>query len=851
MHGRLSRTILLGCSVALASALVSAVGTGMNSMHASVEYRIDKVIGAASVRVVHENGTRFDRELVHSLTDLPGVEMGGGRLGGSLTLVRTDNGIDKDGRLRRVTANARGIDLDPLDRFNQIEIAHGRHVREPGEIVLDPIAAQSLRIDIGEMVRVQRFGSSIDLEVVGIQRRPVLGGLQRPRVQLARETLAEAVGAGDRIDVYSIVLDDNLDVEAWVAQHANAVEPPLILEPTERIRSGLDRQVRSGRIAFILAVMIGFLACSIIVATGMTTALAEQQRDMAIMRLIGASRFQLFSAQLIIGVLICVSGGLIGIPIGLGIAWVIATWYSDFLPAGFHPSFAAAVLSLLGAGVAGVIGALLPAWLASRVSPISALAVQAQPPRGSGVLWCTMIGAALILMQVGLLFVPDVQMRFWLYVIVGIPLIISGFFLLTPGLAWILIPPMGTVAEWVLRLPRGILRGSMRAAPYRLGLTAGALMVGMAILTSTWSNGKSLLENIVDRVRFADAFVFNTTGLTQEQQERIARLPGVAAASPVGYLPIRVGSDVQLGVQMLAPRNVVCVGFEVESFLELNRVEWIRGTPEEAVPQLLEGNAILVAEQFLTARHLDVGDSVSLGPPGREKTFEIVGVVSAAGLDVATQIFGIRSLYMEHAASCVFMDFDAVTRHFNAREAYIMQIVLDPGMDEIDEHALGVNVTNAVPGARFNSGRSIKKMITMAGTTILGVSSSVAFAALLLACFSVGSVVAAGISARKYEFGVLRAIGSPRWMLVRIVLGEVIVMAILAVIAGVWMGLHLAWVGTTLYRDLGGIVLQWIIPVTPIAIGGAVLILLTLLAALPPIISLLLRPTRELLAVGR
>ena len=140
---------------------------------------------------------------------------------------------------------------------------------------------------------------------------------------------------------------------------------------------------------------------------------------------------------------------------------------------------------------------------------------------------------------------------------------------------------------------------------------------------------------------------------------RQSRRHALAAASPVGYLPLRVGSDAQLGVRGLGPRNVVCVGFEVESFLELNRVEWIRGTPEEAVPQLLEGDAILVAEQFLTARKLDLGDSVSLGPPDRERSFKIAGVVSAAGLDVATQFFGIRSLYMEHAASCVFMDFEA------------------------------------------------------------------------------------------------------------------------------------------------------------------------------------------------
>ena len=273
-------------------------------MRASVEHRIDKVIGAASIRVIHENGVRFERKLVEDLDDLPGVVMGGGRLSGSLTLVRTDGKLDDEGRPRRVTVNARGIDPDPDDRFRQIELREGRHVGAPGEVVLDPIAARKLRVKTGEVIRIQRFGDAIDLEVVGIQERPVLGGLQKARVQLDRRTLAEAVGAGDRIDVYSLVMEEGTDVEDWLQRNEGRVTAPLVIEPTERIRSGFDRQVLGGRIAFLLAVMIAFLACSVIAGTGMTTALSEQRRELAIFRLIGASRWQLFNSQLTSGFLI-------------------------------------------------------------------------------------------------------------------------------------------------------------------------------------------------------------------------------------------------------------------------------------------------------------------------------------------------------------------------------------------------------------------------------------------------------------------------------------------------------------------------------------------------------------------
>jgi putative ABC transport system permease protein len=391
----------------------------------------------------------------------------------------------------------------------------------------------------------------------------------------------------------------------------------------------------------------------------------------------------------------------------------------------------------------------------------------------------------------------------------------------------------------------------MRSAPYRIGLTAGALMVGLAILTSTWSNGQALLDSVLERVRFADGFVFKTTGLSTAEQERLAALPGIEAASPVGYLPLRVGSDAQLGIQGFGPQNVVCVGFEVESFLELNRLDWIRGTPEEAVPRLLDGDSVLVAEQFLTARDLDVGDSIMLGTPNRQVSFEIVGVVGAAGLDIATQFFGIKSLYMEHAASCVFMDFSAVTRHFNTREAYILQVVLSPDITEEDEKELATAANETVPGSLFSSGRAIKRLIGEAGATILGISSGVALSALLLACFAVGNVVAAGINARRFEFGVLRAIGASKGLAGRIVIVEVMTMVVTASCIGIGMGIHLAWMGVTIYHDIAGLQLALVIPVTAIALGMIIMTLLTMAAALPALLALLRRPTRELLAAGR
>ena len=129
-------------------------------------------------------------------------------------------------------------------------------------------------------------------------------------------------------------------------------------------------------------------------------------------------------------------------------------------------------------------------------------------------------------------------------------------------------------------------------------------MVGLSVLVSTWSNGLALVNDFRERVKFADGFVMKTGGLGEEEQAFLRTIPGIVSASPVGYLPLRVAEQDRLGTGEFAPANVVCVGFVPEEFLSFNRVDWIQGSPEVAIPRLSDGDAVLVAKEFLIARKL-------------------------------------------------------------------------------------------------------------------------------------------------------------------------------------------------------------------------------------------------------
>jgi putative ABC transport system permease protein len=449
---------------------------------------------------------------------------------------------------------------------------------------------------------------------------------------------------------------------------------------------------------------------------------------------------------------------------------------------------------------------------------------------------------------VALLAVPGPQARFWTYAIAGIPLVHAGWFLLSVPALWLAARALAGPLERAMGIPRGLLSGAVRQAPYRLGFTAGALMVGVSILASTWTNGTAVVRDISERVRFSDGFVFKANGMAVTEQLRIRDLPGVLSTVPIGYLPVQVIGETVFGIDGVGTPQVVCIGFMPDEFLRLNRLDWIAGTPGDALPRLKDGSGILVAKEFLVARGKKPGDRIRLGGGKTEKEYEIVGVVGAAGLDVAVQYFGIRSVYTENAVSCVFMDFEEVARTFGSREAFILQVdVADDSPAELDAR-LADAVTDAVPGAVYASGRAIRQAILQVGDRILAVTSAIAFAALALACFGVGNVVAANIGARRFEYGVLRATGAPPGLLARLVVAEVLLLTAAGAAVGTALGLHLARMGVLWHKELGGQEIGFEPPIGPIAAGWLVLTAMTVASALPAVRGLMRRSVRELVA---
>ena len=88
------------------------------------------------------------------------------------------------------------------------------------------------------------------------------------------------------------------------------------------------------------------------------------------------------------------------------------------------------------------------------------------------------------------------------------------------------------------------------------------------------------------------------------------------------------------------------------------------------------------------------------------------------------------------------------------------------------EHRLGSE------GLAVRDVRKIKEKIERGFNRLLLLLSTVAFAAMAVASLGVANTIMAAVRSRQWQFGILRSIGLPRGQLLRLVVGEAILLGL-------------------------------------------------------------------------
>lgn len=885
---RPSRITLLSLAVAGSVILVTAIACAMASINAAFVEQLNTQVGTAEIRVQARSGETMDASVLDEVRSWEGVEHALPRLTRTLSLVAILDAFDTDeerplgyeAQQTRFAANVFVYGIDPSQEIGSrpVRLLMGRDATNNNEIVIDARTAQRLSwsfadahqsgapmplvsdqlgyidraapapgqragtleeaerlnqgvgVRLGDTLVVPRlFGQARELEIVGIAESPPIGGKLIARTTL--ETL-DAIGRKkNQLSDIEVHLSDSVDAEAFAELHTNALDGRVLVQTTERITSGVEKNMAATQLGFLLISVISLISAGFIITTGLTTGVAEQQRTLAVLRCVGAARRQLAGAQLMVGLIVAALGSIVGVPIGIALAWMLSEIFKQQMPTGLVVPAGNIAVVVLGSILAGLSGAMWPAWKAASSSPLEALSVRAVPHKARSIVKIGLVGAlGISLMAALVVFFSDQIWFFWTYASVGLPAMFVGYFLISVPIVVGVSIVCGPAISRMLALPGSLLNRTVRATPYRHGFTSGALMTGIALLIGIWTNGSAAMNDWLAKINFPDAFAYGMP-LSEDAKGILDDLPFVDATCMVTLHP--VGTDA-FGVEGLSKYKTSFVGFEPDTFFDMVTLEFVQGDETTARERLNEGGAVLVAREFLVARGMGVGDEfVCQDDEGNDHTFEIVGVVTSPGLELVNQFFDLSDNLVHQSIHSVFGSRADLIKHFDVRTAQLIQIDLNDTVDdatavqEMNRALLGAGVLNV------GSGRQIRDQIEVVFASTLVVLSTVAIGAMGVACFGVANLIIAEVHARRYEMGVLRACGATRGQLVRLICGQALLIAITACVLGTLLGLQAAWGGRETNRQLAGIDLPTVWPVIPIVFSWVVAIALAVASAGP------------------
>ena len=869
LSGRRGRTALLAVAAALAAALIAAVSCAMLSLGKAMEGRVLMVVGDADLRVKHVGGSTFDAGVLATVRAWPEVESAVPRLKDQVALKRAASGGRKEGQGTVV-----GYGLDRTMPGQPPEMLEGRWLgtgTEAGDagsggeydLVVDTHAADELGARVGDVLEVVKFGEGMRFRVVGVSRPPPLSEIA-PTLDVfcSIDALRQATDSPSRVSEVDLKLKPpatGSDAKRIAAKYraAGALPKGLLLQETEKVMSGMQNNLKASRVGVVVASVLSCIASAFIIMTGLTTSVTERARELSILRSIGAMRWQLAVSQLLVGLMVGLAGAAMGSPLGVLAAWLLVKLFPDQLPTGFAFNPIGVPLAAASCIVAGVLGAAWPAVQASRTTPLEGLSVRSRSVKTRWLWLCLAVGIAGPLLEVivvGTFTNGDVV--FWGHVAAGVPAMMTGAFVLGVPLTLAVAVALGPALSRLLGLPGGLLTRTVTATPYRHGFTAGAMMLGLAMMVAIWTSGRTVLKDYLDTLRLPDAFIYGLN-FRPEVQTRVAALPQVASTCAITRQGVDLSAENALGVKGMVKWRTSFFGFDPKPFFEMTRVDWVEPKGEAAIAAAIErvesGGAVLVAKEFLVARGLGVGSTLKLTHDGVEHSFEVAGAITSPGLEIASKFLEVDSQFVEQAMSAVFGSRRDMVEKFGNDSINFIQINFKPAATDAGGGGSATamaDVRRAVGGGILLavSATEMKERINEVVGGALLMFSCIAIGAMLIACLGVANLIVAGIQARQFEFGVLRAVGAQRGLLGRLVLGEALVIALAACVLGCGLGLLAAWAETRVSRALIGIVLT-VRPSWPaMATGCSIMTTITLGAAMPSVWRLVKRQPRELIA---
>lgn len=808
--------------------LFSGLNAGTDAwVRGEVEFETDPAFGDGEQR------RRIDVDLVERVMEVDGVAGVDPYVEGFAEALDEDGDEVSGGALGPPT---RGASWRTVPDLNPFELDDGsRPPRRAGEVVLDRGLAEELGAGVGDVVPIETHRGVTESTVVGVAG---FGTADSPLgahyvlfdLGTAERELAEA-GQVDGIGVLAArgVGQDELRDRLAEALDDAPVEVVTGAAYTEETQDDLAEQFRFFRIVLLVFAVLAVVVGAFVIYTSFSFIVAQRQRQIALLRAIGASRRQVLASvvleSLTVGVLASLAGYVVGLGLAAGLSGLLV---DDPAPLTVRPLSLALAL---GVGiVVTLLSAVVPAWRAANVPPVAALLeVAVDTTHRSG----RRLAAGLVLLGGGLVAVVSVlaggddgggggaDIR---WAGEGLVALVLGLVVLGPLAA----RPAAVVLGAPLPRWRGIVgrlaRQNAGRNPRRTAATASALMICMGAVTMILVVVASIaasVDELVDR-RFRGDFVvssgegFGGRGAPDRLTAEIAGLDGVEAAAGLRFGLAEVAGDGQgiVGIDPTRTFDVYDLGAiegDIRDLAEDDGIAVFSGTAEEQGWEL--GDEVEVRFQDTGVQAFRI---VALtGTDELLDTYVLGNGAFDANVEVPTYAQIVVRAAGGASLAAVRDELDAVTADYPTAEVMDLSGFAASARSQFDPLLTGV-------------------LVLLALTVVVAV-------------IGVVNTLVLSILERAREIGLLRAVGATRAQIRAAIRWEAVLIGAFGVVAALVTGVLGGGVVVRALRDEG--FTTFAVPFTQLAGVAVTTAFLSLAAALLPATWAARRPTLDAIAL--
>lgn len=666
------------------------------------------------------------------------------------------------------------------EQLNPSVIVEGSAPTAPGEWVIDLDAAADHGFEIGQTTTFVTLEGRQDATLVGTFRfgeNNTTNGATLMAFELS--TARDFFGTPEGYDTIAIGIDGSVPVPEVEAALNAALDTDRVVVQNQAdllAETQGDFNLFVDIFGYILLAfaLIALFVSIFIIANTFAIVTSQRIRELGLLRAVGATPSQIRRSVLIESTIIGLIASTIGLIVGVGIAFLMR-WLLALLGIEL-PSFDVVLrpLTILVAFCVGtlvtVTAAIVPAFSASKVSPITAITGSADKEEKSAARYVfggLVTGLGALLIGLGL-FGGSTALEVLAPLGAGAAILFVGLTLLSPLVAGPLSRTLGIPLGPIFKRPGSLATQNAARNPRRTATTAAALMIGLALVSMAMVLGESFkaeFTKILDTTIQADYIISGDGTLPLEIVDRLDADAAFDEVSPVFYSSADFDQP-----SSGEPYSTDVASFNYATIDALFDFGLLEGSLDG-----INSDTTAIRESVAEDLGLAMGDTIQM-----QLDEGGVAVMTVAGIFEDDTLSG-----------GVLLSFDRFEQISSQDTADLIVAAKSANVDVATADAAFDMIGREYPNLGFDSAASFREVFTGFIDGVLNVLTALLGLAIVIALIGIANTMALSVFERTREIGLLRAVGMTRRQTRRMIRWESAIIAAVGAVLGAIIGVSL------------------------------------------------------------